>query len=245
MEKFNSKELSEKLLPLYRKMFEEVEEAKSEEYIKFCVQWGKDFPTEKNTGIMFYGRANNGWMCFDTTAEDVFDLNNAERAFARDDQMTWVEESAGDTKGYNSNLSALWRVIRGVAREFYPEDELQHIVWSNLCKVAPDGDNPSGALYDSQLPAAVEIMKTEIDFFSPRHVVLLTGESWAMPFLKQIFGEEEPKAVGSAEFGGAHDYEINVYEKDNVYYYVSEHPQGKNESTHIEALVDLIKERNV
>ena len=88
-------------------------------------------------------------------------------------------------------------------------------------------------------------MKTEIEFFSPKHVVLLTGEGWAMPFMKEIFGKDEPTIVGSAEFGGVRDYEITVYEKDNVFYYVSEHPQGKNESTHIEALVKLIKERNV
>ena len=244
MENLDQKELAEKLKPLYQVMLDEVGDAKNDDHIKFCVQWGKHFPEEKNTGIMFYGRANNGWVCFDTNVEDIFDPNNTERAFARDDQMIWVEESAGDVDGYNTNSSAFWRVIRNVANEFYPENELQHIVWSNLCKIAPDGSNPSDALYYAQLPSACEIMKSEIDFFSPRHVVLLTGESWAMPFLKQIFGNDEPTIVGRATFGGARDYEIKVYEKENVFYYVSEHPQGKNESTHIEALVNLIKERN-
>ena len=245
MNSLDQKEFAEKLKPLYQVMLDDVGDAKNESYIKFCVQWGKQFPCEKNTGIMFYGRANNGWMCHDTTVEDIFDPNNSDRAFARDDQMTWVEESAGDVDGYNTNSSAFWRVIRNVASEFYPEDELQHIVWSNLCKIAPDESNPSDILYYAQLPSACKIMKTEIEFFSPRHVVLLTGEGWAMPFLKQIFDNDAPTVVGSAIFGSARDYEIKVYEKDNVFYYVSEHPQGKNESTHIEALVNLIKERNV
>lgn len=244
MNSFDQKELAEKLKPLYQVMLDDVCAAKNEEYIKFCIQWGKQFPNEKNTGIMFYGRANNGWMCFDTTVEDIFDPNNSQRAFDRDDQMIWVEECAGDVEGYNSNSSAFWRVIRNVSREFYPEDELQHIVWSNLCKIAPDGSNPSDTLYYAQLPSACEIMKTEIEFFSPRHVVVLTGEGWAMPFLEQIFGKDEPNVVGSAIFGSARDYKIKVYENENVFYYVSEHPQGKNESTHIETLINLIKERN-
>ena len=245
MKGFDSKNLAEKLKPLYQKMLDEVGEENNEGNIKFCIQWGEQFPVEKNTGIIFYGRANNGWVCFDTTAEDIFDPNNSDRAFARDDQMSWVEECAGDVNGYNSNSSAFWRVVRNVSSEFYPKDELQHIAWSNLCKIAPDGSNPSDSLYYAQLPYASGIMKTEIEFFSPKHVVLLTGEGWAMPFMKEIFGKDEPPIVGSAEFGGVRDYEITVYEKDNVFYYVSEHPQGKNESTHIEALVKLIKERNV
>ncbi|MBD5173775.1 MAG: hypothetical protein HDT08_03960 [Bacteroidales bacterium] len=244
MNNFNKNELAAKLKPFYQALIDEVPEAKSEEYIKFCIQWGRLYPTEKNTGLMFYGRANNGWVCFDTTVEDIFDPNNPDRAFDRDDQMQWVDECAGDTNGYNSNKSAFWRVIKNVSKAFYPNDELQHIVWSNLCKIAPDGQNPSDALYYAQLPSACEIMKTEIEFFSPRHVVLLTGEGWAMPFLKKILGTDEPTVVGSEIFGGSNEYEIKVYEKDNVFYYVSEHPQGKDESTHIESLVKLIRERS-
>lgn len=242
--KINSRELAVKLKPLYQVLLDEIGEAKGEAYIKFCIQWGALFPQEENTGIVFYGRANNGWMCFDTTAEDIFDPNNSNRAFDRDDQMIWVEDCAGTVKGYNTNSSAFWRVVRKVTREFYPENELQHIAWSNLCKVAPDGTNPSDSLYWSQLHAAGEIMKTEVEYFSPKHVVLLTGEGWAMPFLKQIFGTDEPMVIDIATFGAAKSYEIRVYRNRSVFYYVSEHPQGKNESTHIETLINLIKERN-
>lgn len=243
MKNIDKTKLADKLKPLYQEMFDTVDEAKDENYIKFCIQWGEEFPVNDHEGIMFYGRANNGWMCYDTTADDVFDPNNPDRAFARDDQMVWVEESASPDSGYNTNSSAFWRVIRSVAKEFYPDNELQKIAWSNLCKIAPAESNPSDTLYYGQLPSAAKVMSAEIDYFSPKHVVLLTGEGWALPFLRQIFGTDELKVVDSAIFGGASSYDIKVYENDGVYYYVSEHPQGKNESTHVEALVKLISER--
>jgi hypothetical protein len=55
----------------------------------FCVQWGKNFPKEERTGILFIGKAGNSWITDETDINFLFG-DSEEGIFAREDQMEWV-----------------------------------------------------------------------------------------------------------------------------------------------------------
>lgn len=229
------------LKPLYAELIDSVSDYAYQKLMPFCIQWGEFYPSEPNTGIMFYGRATNGWITFESDIDKLFDRNSGDCIFALDDQMQWVENCAGGQEEYyNSNKSAFWRVIRKTAANFYPDKELSKICWSNVCKIAPDASNPSEGLYYAQLEVARKIMQKELEIFSPRHVVLLTGQSWCQDFIYFLNINQHTKSIASYKWGSRNQYTVKVYKICDTYFYVSEHPQGKNESTHVNALIKAI-----
>lgn len=229
------------LKPLYSELIEACADYAYQKLMPFCIQWGEFFPTDANSGIIFYGRATNGWITFESDVNKLFDKNSKDCIFALEDQMQWVENCAGGKeKYYNSNISAFWRVIRRTASHFYPDDELAHICWSNVCKIAPDASNPNSDLFYAQLPVARRIMEKELEIFSPKHVVLLTGKDWCQDFLYYLNGGQHTKSIASYKWGGNDQYEVKVYKINNIFFYASEHPQCKNEKTHVDALIRAI-----
>lgn len=229
--------LKNELKPLYASLMKNV---KGFNYSKatFCMQWGNNFPIEEYCGIMFVGRATNGWV---SDSEDVDELfgDSEESIFNRKDQMKWVEDLWGNGDGYNTNGSAFWRVIKAVATHFSPEPWYSYVAWSNVCKVAPwDGGNPNDALYYAQLEDCKKILETEIKLLSPKIVVMLTGESWSIDFLRYLNGEQGTKSICKDTWNG---YECKVYQINNTNFIRSEHPQGKKEYEHIQCLINLIK----
>lgn len=229
------------LKPLYAELMKSVESFSDINLCPFCIQWGEEFPQERGEGIIFYGRATNGWVTYERDVDKLFDVNFEDCIFGRDDQMQWVDDCAGNQGWYNTNASAFWRVIRKTASKFYPEKTMQHIAWSNVCKIAPDHANPDNSLYEAQLDAARAIMKKELEIFSPKHVVLLTGQGWAKDFLYFLNGNQSTKSIAQYHWGREDEYQVKVYDIGGIYFYLSEHPQGKDESSHIDALVDAIK----
>lgn len=138
--------LRKELKPLYENLLKNVAEF---DYDKatFCMQWGENFPFEEHCGLIFVGRATNGWVteCED---DDVLFGDTEDAIFNRRDQMKWVENLSGNTDGYYTNDSAFWRVIKSVTKELYPEPLYSYVAWSNVCKVAPlEGRNPNNPLY--------------------------------------------------------------------------------------------------
>ena len=227
----------DELKPLYANLMNSI---KDFEYSKasFCLQWGKNFPSEEHCGIMFVGRATNGWIS-DSEDVDILFGNSEEAIFNRHDQMQWVENLWGNENGYNTNNSAFWRVIKAVASHFNPEPWYSHIAWSNVCKVAPwDGGNPNDTLYYAQLKDCKKIFETEIKLLSPKVVVMLTGESWSKDFLRYLNSEHETKSICKDSWDG---YECKVYQINGTTFIRTEHPQGKKENIHIQCLINLIK----
>lgn len=237
-QKFIDKAVS--LKPLFAELVDSVKDFDNGNLVPFFMQWGTEYPLEDNQGIMFYGRATNGWVTNDLDVEGLFDLQREDRIFARDDQMTWVDNAAGDVDGYNTNKSAFWRVIRQTAAHFYPKNTLQHICWSNVSKIAPDGGNPSDPLFYAQLPAAQKIMQKEIEIFKPRHVVMLVGEGWAADYLYFLNGNKPTSSIATYSWGNNNEYKIKVYKISDTFFYRSEHPERKNEETHVNALIRAI-----
>lgn len=233
------------LKPLYKELIAAVSDYSDQILTPFCMQWGNQYQVEPNSGIMFYGRAVNGWVTNELDVEKFFDTNSKDCIFALYDQMQWVEDCAdGKEEYYNSNRSAFWRVIRRTASHFYPFDELQHICWSNVCKISPYRGNPNDPLFYAQLPVARRIMQRELEIFSPKHVVLLTGQGWAQDFLYFLNGNQHTKSIASYLWGYDNQYHVKVYKIGNIFFYLSEHPQAKNEDTHVEALIKAISSNN-
>lgn len=99
------------------------------------MQWGKNFPNADNDGLMFVGRATNGWQDHDYKASSFFG-NSFGQLFNLPDQMQWVEGAEGSSN-YNTKSSAFWRVIKAVSSHFYPSNWSSYVAWSDVCKVAP------------------------------------------------------------------------------------------------------------
>ncbi|MDL2308370.1 uracil-DNA glycosylase family protein [Bacteroidales bacterium OttesenSCG-928-B11] len=231
--------LEQGLRPLYEELFNSLHiNFDRETETSFVMQWGENFPANNNEGILFIGKAVNGWL----KKED----QTFEKLFARGDQMTWIDNLWKSKEGYATGRSAFWRVIKGIASKFTNGADSWHssIAWSNLYKISPNnakgGGNPDKKRKERQLNLCREILKKEIEILSPKYVILLTsgwesepGFLWYMND-KQHTHHIEEKTWGKKE-------KIRVYKIHDIVFIASVHPQGKNESKHIEAITDLMK----
>jgi hypothetical protein len=196
----------------------------------YAAMWPMRGRGYRNGGFVI-GRAVNGWD------ESEWRVRNAETAQGRRRialrtkrmsephsrcPMSWIADCAGTQRGlYNSNTSAFWRTARTALTRCQDGDWHSELCWSNLYKVAPArGGNPSSAQREAQFPAAVKLLRMELDSFKPRRVLVLTGRSWFEPF-------EEPLGInvnwgrGSLVEGTAVD--------GRTTWVIAKHPQGKNE----------------
>lgn len=239
MEDFFEPRLRAALKPLYSELMEAVRPFQNDErgLCPFALQWGKEFPKDEHEGILFVGRATNGWVSFSDDVDVLFGEDD-EAIFNRKDQMMWVHNLSGSSHGYNTRRSAFWRVIRGVSSAYYPHPELAHVAWSNVTKVAPDGANPGNALYYAQLDACKRILAKEIEILSPRYVVFLTGHGWAIDFLKGLNGDSAPTRILKEPWDG---FFARSFEIGGRTFILSEHPQGKPEESHIAAICTIIE----
>lgn len=241
MENKFSKRLEKRIKPLYSNL---IEKTRKFQYPKsfFCMQWGRFYPKMENTGILFIGRATNGWI---TDVDDIERLfgSSTDRIFNRGDQMQWVEDCEGNTQGYNSRRSAFWRVTKNISKEFYPNNWSAHVAWSNICKVTPfEKGNPSDALYYEQIEICNKILKIEIELLSPKIIILFTAENWAKDFLCYLNNDKAPISIKDKYWGQNNQYQLKVYLINGRTYILTEHPQGKKEDLHTKAIIETINE---
>ena len=148
------------------------------EYETFCAQWGEEY---KQGGVMFVGRAVNDWVTQgDRNTSGMFEYGSTNQAFARADQMKWVED-----KQYYK-VSAFWRVVKAIIQNTIcaGSEWYKHTVWSNLYKLSPTGGgNPSNFLCKKQLEICIDIFKQEIETFDPKFIICLSGKGWYYDFL--------------------------------------------------------------
>lgn len=232
--------LKEKLKPLYHDLVNHTRDyCEGKVILPFVVQWGKSFPKQENEGILFVGKATNGWYNDDLDVDNMFKENSKDAIFNRPNQMIWVKENAAEH--YNTNQSAFWRVTRRVAHVYYPKDELEHIAWTNVCKLAPDGGNPGDALYKEQLDDACRIFQAEIETLSPKFIIMFTGVNWGWDFICALNDNEDPTPEQTMPFMEWVGYKATPYLINGRIVILTEHPQGKDESAHVECLVNIIE----
>ena len=231
-----TKEIKDGILPVYEKL---LNKNTFTNICTFAVQWGKNFPSENKTGLLFIGKAVNGWVTNETNVEKLFDQENSDRIFARKDQMEWVDNLSGNTKGYNTRKSAFWRVIKKVAMSYYPQKWYSNIAWSNLYKIAPwEGGNPNTKLQKVQQKYCFEILKKEIEVLSPDYIIMLTS-GWEWPFLNYLNNSEKLNVLSEIKWN---KYKTKLIEIDGTKFIISPHPQGKNESEHKQVICQLMNE---
>jgi hypothetical protein len=204
----------------------------------FVLQWGDNFPTEKHTGILFVGKAVNGWA---KKEEQSF-----EKLFARNDQMKWVENLWNSGGNYATGRSAFWRVIKGIMTKYDKDAKpwYSYAAWSNLYKVSPNnakgGGNPNKQDKDKQLNLCKQIFKTEIEILSPKFVIMLTSRWETHPgFLYCVNNNQHTKHIEEITWGN--NDTIRVYEINGTIFIASVHPQGKKEEIHVKTIVELLK----
>jgi hypothetical protein len=227
--------LKKTLQPLYEEMIKNT--LSHESLYTFCVQWGKKFPidTEKQ-GVLFIGKATNGWVSDSRDIELLFG-ESKQSIFARKDQIEWVANLEKNKNGYNTSKSSFWRVIKAINGRITKGNNWHHdIAWSNLYKMSFKKGNPNTDLKRQQFKYCKEILKSEINILSPKFVILFTS-NWEKPFLKFLNNNTEPIILQSKSWNGN---TTKLYEIDGVYYVSSVHPQGKNESQHVQTILELI-----
>lgn len=229
-------EIKNNIFPIYEKL---LNENSFKDVCTFCLQWGKNFPLEKKKGLLFVGKSVNGWVTYDTDAKRLFDIHNPDRIFAREDQMEWINNLSGNTDGYNTKKSAFWRLLKKVSKKYYSNEWYSNIAWTNLYKIAPwKGGNPSGKLQAIQHEYCFELLKKEVEILSPEYVILLTS-GWEWSFLKYLNDYKELRISSEKVWG---KYKTSILEIKGVKFILSQHPQGKKEWKHMNAIVELINE---
>lgn len=229
-------EIKREIFPIYKKL---IEENSFKNICTFCFQWGKNYPFDKSSGLLFVGKGVNGWVTDETDVTQLFDITNPERIFARKDQMEWVNNLSGNTSGYNTRKSAFWRLIKKVSETYYPDKWYSNIAWTNLYKIAPwTGGNPNGKLQNAQRKYCFDLLTKEIELLTPKYVILLTS-GWEWAFIKHLNGNEKLDVVAEKKWG---KYKTVMIEISGIKFIMSHHPQGKNEWKHRSAIVELINE---
>lgn len=225
--------LKKALKPLYKEMLSEITH---DHICTFAAQWGEFFPKKENKGLLFVGKSVNGWVADSIDIEDIF-CDSGNGVFAMNDQMIWVENCEGSNEGYNSRKSAFWRVNKKISMNYYPQNWYENVAWSNVCKVSPYEGNPSDRLYYEQLSSAQKILAKEIEILSPQAVVMFTS-GWEKDFLLYLNNDKMPEPVKVVNWEG---YQSILYVINGTKFIVSPHPQGKTESAHVDAVIELIE----
>jgi hypothetical protein len=193
--------------------------------------------------LMVVGRATNGWgNGIDKTCNDDYHLvlTNLKKEIGTTN-LDWVRNQWGATgpKVYNSKRSPFWRLIKALSdRSSGPvEWSIDHVVWSNLYKVARNEKrgtgNPTGKLMNLQFEHCAKILGLEIEQYKPRNVVFLTSMGWARRFLEYLEIENMLSMPQKyVEFAGI---------KNGVRYVVGQHPQGKPQDPHCDEIINALR----
>lgn len=249
--KHNLEKLKSQLIPLYDNLKRSYNA--NENLCRFLMQWGDEFPVDQNKGIIFYGRATNSWS-YGSWDDDKFFSNDDEgRGWNRDDQMVWAERQWSESEdGYVTKRSQFWSVIKGVSSKFYGKEWYNFVAWSNICKVAPrSAGNPSDKVFYDTLENNIKIFHTELDFWSPKYVVLLTEGmerdnetkiDWANDFISSYNNNTSPLPIYEVAWDEENpNIKIQVYKLGERYMILSLHPQGRKVELHQEAIIDIIE----
>ncbi len=230
-----SLKLKQKILPIYKDL---LAQNSFKNVCVFAAQWGREYPQADNAGLLFVGRAVNGWITNNTDIDYLFAENNDDRIFNRSDQIEWVYNNLGNKVGYNTKKSAFWRLIIKVAKNDYADDWYKKIAWSNIYKIAKyNGGNPGRKLQAAQRENCIKILEQEIKVLAPEYVIMLTSD-WEAPFIARA---KQGKAYRCIKTYKWDKYQTSLIKIDKVKYIISHHPQGKKERAHAAAIIKLIE----
>lgn len=224
------------------KGYRESDANKDKSYVMFGAIAGKYY---EPGGIMICGRSPNGWHRYDVSTNELFEGNDA--IFDIPEKLTIIRNE--------NKRSRLWKVTDKLCSVLLGTNWEQHIVYTNVCKIAPDEDSekngtPPKRLRAIQKKCCKEILSLELDFFKPKHIIAYTGCKVESNFdftenLMEIFykidNDNWPKPLKTANWDNG-KYAVEVYKLFNTYIYLTEHPDRKKIEEHFETILKLINE---
>lgn len=186
-----------KMNELYQKLFSDCSNIEAfPESSHFVSMRGQNYGKEPKR-FMLIGRAVNGWGSLPTESAQAFGLE-AQRQFDNLERWNWITEEHGvlysiykengivkkyciDQKPFWSYTKPIWAKIQGATEEqtFW----MKNIVWSNLYKASPlTTGNPNPELIKAQQASCKEILRRELEFLKPTHILVISGFDWFQPF---------------------------------------------------------------
>ena len=207
---------------LYREMKKAVKEAgfNINQLRVFTTLVGNEYPIEPGDGILFYGRATNGWD---------------------DDNHDDLEKIL-----YEQTRRPFFNLLYYFAWYYYSDSWNKKVAWSNICKIAPDGGNPSDLLWNAQKEFLPSIIKREVELLSPEIIVLVTGntavhyyEPWHSPFFIAFPELKEIRRKKWAVSNGK-DYTATLYSDGKMKVLLTDRPEFRPIQEHADALKELL-----
>lgn len=212
---------------LYHKMVENVKDSgfDIDNLVTFTGRVGRDYPAESYKGILFYGRATNGWDDDDIKNKDI-------------EQVIIKSIKRG---------SQFFKLLHPFAEYFYGDSWLTNVAWSNICKIAPDGGNPSDSLWYAQRDSLSPIIQREVELLSPGIVVLVTGNTtvnyadpWHSPFFEAFPNLKKLRTIKWGVSRGK-DCSATLYSNGNMKVILTERPEFRSIKKHTDALIELLE----
>lgn len=183
----------------YEKLYEDCIASESFFDDAHFVSMSGEYYQDNTRKFLLIGRATNGWGAMDTLTKESF-ANEAEAQFNNHDRWNWIESINGvlysthdryeknlakryciDKKPYWTYTREIWKQLSGTIHE---NDIWQkNIAWSNLYKVSPkQSDNPDWNSQQIQQKSCIEILKRELELYTPSHIPIISGFDWFEPF---------------------------------------------------------------
>ncbi|MGN1249852.1 MAG: uracil-DNA glycosylase family protein [Candidatus Spyradocola sp.] len=213
--------------------------------------WGMkgQYYDDQSVKLLLVGRAPNGWMQLDTSSCDAFARDAVDRTCS--DHFSWIHcdqgrlHNAPDENGHFYALSGspfwrtsqrIWEALSGNP-DFQNSEQLRWldcIAWTNLYKLAPkDGGNPTETMKKKQLSACREILRAEIAYFKPTHILFVTGyRGWFEPFQDLFDADFSPVPQ---------NVEAAAVTKNGLKIAVTCRPERRRESAYIEAVTQALR----
>lgn len=183
---------------LYKQLYNDCSNIENFKSISHFVSiHGKHF-TENERRFLLIGRSTNGWFSIDAGTADDFGAE-AQKQFHDTTRWNWVESVDGtlysthdkdkehlknryciDKKPYWTCSHAIYEQLHGSVHD--DEIWMENIAWTNLYKISPKEYNPDYKLMKSQKDTCIEILKKELEYYNPTHILVMTGYDWFEPF---------------------------------------------------------------
>lgn len=176
--------------------------------------------------FMLVGRATNEWGSLFTNTAEIFGMD-AERQFNDSHRFCWIEDIKGSLysaydrekpikKRYCLDKKHYWTYSKEIFKRLTRMELLspvwqEHIVWTNLYKIAPNSgngiNNPDEQLKKAQLATCKKILNREIELYRPTHILIFSGyDDWFEPFA-DIFSEVKDSGIRNIQKGPNKNYE--------------------------------------
>lgn len=153
--------------------------------------------------FLLIGRSTNGWDSLNANSAESFGAE-AEKQFNDVTRWDWVESVNGtiysryykskekpskryclDKKPYWAYSKAIFEQLPDTVKD--AEIWMQNIAWTNLYKISPKNpdninNNPDSKFMKIQLNTCIEILKEELEYFNPTHILIMSGFEWFKSF---------------------------------------------------------------